>query len=515
MYIYESSYVMGVDIGTQSLKVGIYNSQGNKVLIERRKLHTNHYKNGYAEQNPNDWWEALKSCMDSVRKKIETSTIKAITVCATSSTVLLTDERLTPIGNAIMWMDQRNVNEEEKINTEKNIEDTLKYSGGKVSVEWMTTKSLWFSNNYDLTNKYIVEQLDWINYKLTNELVASACNASCKWNYVKSEGGFNHAYYEKIGMENILDHWPKKVVNVGEKIGKITERSSIELGLNPDTIIFQGGIDAHIGMIGSGAVDYGNLSLITGTSFVHLIHHYDKVFQNNMWGPYDSPLLEDYWLLEGGQLSAGSIISWFLSEYYENNIDMDKVYDELNYHTSQIEIGSEGLLTLDHWQGNRTPYRDPHAKGAIIGLTLAHNKYHIYRSILESIALGTTNVIKTMQSLGVPINKIVVGGGLTQNHLLMQMISDCAYIPIYLTDDIETSVKGAAIVAAYGLGFYDTLQDASNEMTNLTLTYTPDPTNYAKYQVLYDDYIKLNEILNPFIRNINKRKKVDNNVNIT
>src|SRR5699024_498249 len=120
------------------------------------------------------------------------------------------------------------------------------------------------------------------------------------------------------------------------------------------------------------------------------------------WGPYDSPLIDNYWLLEGGQLSAGSIISWFLREHYEDRTDIDKVFDELNHRASLIEIGSEGLLTLDHWQGNRTPYRDPHAKGAIIGLTLAHDKYHIYRSILESIALGTTNVIKTMQDLDIP-----------------------------------------------------------------------------------------------------------------
>lgn len=515
MEMLKESYVMGVDIGTQSIKIGIYNVQGECILIEQKSFLTNYYENGFVEQNPNDWWESLKECMGKVHKKINISKIHAMSVCATSSTVLLTDKKLNPISNAIMWMDQRNIKEEETINATSDTTDILKYSGGKVSVEWMTVKSLWFNNHYNLSEKFIVEQLDWINYKLTDRLVASTCNASCKWNYIKSQGGFNTDFYEKLGMKDILNHWPSEILDVGEKIGNLSESASLELGLNTDIDVFQGGIDAHIGMIGSGSVEYGNLSLITGTSIVHLIHHDSPIFQKGMWGPYDSPLIDDYWLLEGGQLSAGSIISWFLREYYTNQTDTKKIYEELNYHISHLEIGSEGLLMLDHWQGNRSPYRDPYAKGAIIGLTPGHTKYHIYRAILESIALGTTNVIDMMRRSDVPINRIIAGGGLTKNSLLMQMISDCANTPIYLTDDIETSVKGAAIVASYGLGVYDTLQEASYGMTNLTLTFEPKSENYKEYKELFENYIDLNRVLNPFIKKMAERKEEKQNVNTT
>src|SRR5699024_2217673 len=178
-------------------------------------------------------------------------------------------------------------------------------------------------------------------------------------------------------------------------------------------------------------------------------------------------------------------------------------------------IGSDGLIMLDHWQGNRTPYRDPLAKGAIVGLTLSHNKYHIYRAILESIALGTNNVINKMRSLNIPVNKIIVGGGLTKNHLLMQMISDCTNKLMYVPDTTETSVKGAAIVASYGEGYYQSLQEASEKMTALSLAFSPKSQNKRRYEKLFHKYIRLNEILNPFVNNSGKKWGNIENASIT
>ena len=350
-------YVLGIDLGTQSLKIGIYTTDGKQIYNASASYPTYNGSNGYSEQDANDWWSALQTAMQLVSKVVDKKYIKGIALCATSSTVLLTDENLQPISLAQCWMDQRSTAEEDEINSieHAHVKERLRYSGEKTSVEWMLTKSLWLKRNYDLTSKRIVEQIDWMNYKLTDVLVASQCNATCKWGYVERIDGFSEEFLKEIGLEGITKHWPSKVIHVGDLVGKVTKEAANFLSLEAGIPVFQGGIDAHIGMIGAGALEPGNLNLTTGTSFVHLMHHEQPIFNDSLWGPYDSPLVQDKWLLEGGQLSCGSIISWFLKEFYEHQSNKLEVYKELEREIKKIDPGSDGLFMLDSWKGNRTP----------------------------------------------------------------------------------------------------------------------------------------------------------------
>lgn len=496
--------VLGIDFGTQSLKVGVYTIEGNLVCTASASYPTFHRKNGYSEQDANDWWSALQKAMKSVNLLVDSKTIKGISICATSSTVVLTDESLKPVALAQCWMDQRATVEEEEINNNQHfqVENHLLFSGKKNSLEWMTTKSLWLKNHYDLTGKRIVEQIDWINFQLTGELVASKCNASCKWNYVDRLEGFSESFFKEIGLEGITKHWPSKVLSVGEQVGTVTPNAAEYLGLEVGVPIFQGGIDAHIGMIGSNSLEPGQLSMITGTSFVHLMHHDKPVFNDSLWGPYDSPLLDGHWLLEGGQLSCGSIISWFLQEFYGHRTNKEEIYKELETEIKKMDPGCDGLLVLDSWKGNRTPYKTPFATGSFVGLTLSHNKYHIYRAILEAIAFGTRNVIQTMNDYSIPVERIIASGGGTHNECWMQIISDVIGLPISIPKDIETGSKGAAIIASHGLGFYPSLKEASKYMVSMEKTYYPDVENTKKYDELFEVYIHLNKVLFPIMKRL-------------
>lgn len=499
-----TKHLLGIDLGTQSLKIGIYNEKGEQMLSESSAYQTHNTQAGISEQNPHDWWQALKIVLQKANQSFDLTTISGIALCATSSTVVITDQSLEPIAPAQCWMDQRSVKEEEDINSNTNpiVKDRLRFSGEKTSIEWMTTKSLWLKRHYDLVDKRILEQLDWINYKLTGEVVASKCNATCKWNYVEHLNGFSEEFFKEIGLEGITNHWPSRVLKVGDKVGEITEQAAGALGLAVGTPVFQGGIDAHIGMIGSGAVEAGHLSMITGTSFVHLMHHEEPIFNDSLWGPYDSPLMDGLWLLEGGQLSCGSIISWFLNEFYTGRTDLAEIHAELESNINKIAVGSDGLIVLDSWKGNRTPYKNPYASGAFIGLTLSHSKFHIYRAILESIAYGTKNVIETYKNSSIPVKKIIAGGGGTKNASWMQMISDVTGLPICIPQDEETGTKGAAIIAAYGTGVYPSIKQASEQMVEMKKVYQPDLSKTAKYCNLFRCYLELNELLFPMMKKL-------------
>lgn len=499
-------YVLGIDLGTQSLKVGVYTTDGEQFYNASAAYPTHNGSNGHSEQDANDWWIALQTAMQSVIKAVNREQIKGIALCATSSTVLLTDENLQPIDLAQCWMDQRSTDEEDEINENLHVQvkERLRYSGGKTSIEWMLTKSLWLKKNYDLTGKRIVEQIDWMNYQLTGVLVGSQCNATCKWGYVERLGGFSEEFLHGIDLEGITKHWPSKIIHVGDLVGTVTQEAADFLSLEAGIPVFQGGIDAHIGMIGAGALKPGNLNMTTGTSFVHLMHHEEPIFNDSLWGPYDSPLVQDMWLLEGGQLSCGSIISWFLKEFYDHQPNKLEVYKELEREIQHIEPGSDGLLMLDSWKGNRTPYKTPYATGAFIGLTLSHSKYHIYRAILEAIAFGTRNVIRTFNESTIPVKRIIAGGGGTQNESWMQIISDVTGVPISIPKDIETGSKGAAIIASFGLGKYSCLVEASSSMVEMKKTYTPNTEMKEKYDLLFESYLELNQLLFPVMEKLKK-----------
>lgn len=502
----DKSYVAGIDFGTQGVKVGLFTLDGKLVWKGERSYPTVFPQAGRAEQNPIHWWQALREVLREATAAIALSQIKGIGVCATSSTVLVADENGTPQTPALMWMDNRAVAQAQAVNenTEAIVKEILRYSGGKVSEEWMVAKALYLKDNgYVTPGSKVVEQLDWINFKLTNRWVASQCNAVCKWNYRDGEG-FSPAFFQAIGWPEYREHWPEEVIPVGSQVGVITELASAELGIAQGVPVFQGGIDAHIGMLGVGAVEPGIMSLVMGTSFVHLVHAEDPVFHQGLWGPYQNAILPDKWLIEGGQLSCGSLTTWFLQQFYPHvpAEELGRVYEELLSEASQIPAGSEGLVMMDSWQGNRTPYRNPLSTGALVGLTLAHTRYHIFRAILEATAFGTRNIISTFAETSLPIRRIIACGGGTKNGLWMQILSDVTGLAIETLEETEAGSKGAAILASYGLGHYPTLADAAKALAGKGRVYTPRPEVQSAYDKCFAVYLELHKALFPIMKEL-------------
>lgn len=515
----KKQYLLGIDVGTQSLKVGIYTVDGYQVWLGQENYRTTLSKRLYAEQNPYDWWKAFKSVMERCRRDVDVSQVAAISVCATSSTVLVVDASGTPvIPSAMLWMDRRSHREAKEINMndQQEVKEILKYSGGKVSEEWMTPKSMWIKKNVPLKSGWkIVEQLDWFNYRLTGNWVASQCNATCKWNYVKSHRGFSKPFFACIGWSEFEEYWILDVRQVGEEVGRVTKQVAQEIGLLEGTPVYQGGIDAHIGMLGSGAVENGEMSLVMGTSFVQLVHVSSPMFKEGLWGPYEAPLIPGKWLLEGGQISSGSIISWFMNQFYSEfpSSHHGSIFEDLNREIQQIRPGCDGLVILDSWQGNRTPYGNALATGNIFGLQLKHTKYHIYRAILESIAYGTRNNIEYFRKAGAFVTKIIAGGGGAKNHFWLQMISDITGVECITVDGIEAGTKGCAVVAAFGLGCYRNLKEASKRMTHISERFTPDRSIYAEYNEVFQLYLRLFEQLMPLMGRNHEHFALQKNAN--
>lgn len=498
-----NNYFMGLDYGTQGVRCGIADEEGNIIALSEEKYDTIYPQPGWAEQRPGDWMNCTNTVISACRDKMGEAAfgeIKGIAVCTTSSTVIAVDNQGKPIMDAILWMDVRAVAQAQRINkTEHNI---LKYCGNEVSVEWIVPKMMWIRDNEPHVFKNaerIVEQQDYINHYLTGRWCASIGQATCKANYVEELGGFCREYFEQIGFEEFFEKANTDVVKQAEPVGTIRRELAEKYGLSAEVKVYQGCLDAYVNMIGLGVCKPGGTGIVMGSSFVHLAIVEKPIFEEGIWGPYKNALIPGTYCLEGGQISAGSITKWFLKEF---GIQGQRPYEIMAEEASRVPIGSDGIICLDFFQGNRTPYKDPMAKGVFYGLSLSHTRAHIYRSILEGVAFGTRNVFDTIES-GISVIEEIRGcGGVILNEMWLQIISNVTGKPIVLTKySGSAGVLGCAIIAAVGSGMYNTFEKACDHMVQVTKVIKPSADATRQYSKPYQKYLAIYEYLKLTMRN--------------
>jgi len=493
-------YYMGIDFGTQSVRCGIYDTFGQLKATGECAYKTYYPKAGWAEQDPEEWKTALKKAIlicrenagDSFRK------VKGIAIDTTASSVVMSSNDGKALDRAILWMDNRAKEQADRINATGS--DILKYCGGAVSVEWLLPKMLWLKENrsrlYNAAD-VVCEMQDYMNHFLTGEWRASVSQATCKACYVEERGGFDMTFLKVIGLEDYETKGVTRVLLQGEKIGKLRPELAAELGFSEDVTVYQGGIDAHTSMIGLGVLRSGDMGLVMGTSFVHLAAVDKPSFSNEIWGPYKNAIVPGLYCLEGGQVSAGSITNWFLKEF---NITGENPYEIMQKEASQVDPCSNGVIVLDFFQGNRTPYKDPRAKGVFYGMTLSHTRADIYRAILEGVAFGTRNIIDSMERSGVKIETIMGCGGVTKNEEWLSIIADITGKPIVLTEQsANAGILGCAMIAAVGDGAFSDFISAGERMVHVKRRIVPDMNNHETYNVSYKKYLKLYKQLKPIM----------------
>lgn len=500
-----SRYVLGIDAGTESIRSGIYDETGKCIsfgVSENKNIHKHH---GWGEQSIEQWDKSLiESIKEALSKTdIDPHSIEGIGLDGTSCTVVCLDEEGRPLRDAVMWMDIRAAAEAEEIAACGD--PALKYVGfKKVSAEWFPCKNLWIKRNEpEVYNKAktIFEHTDWLAYRLTGEITANINTVSIRWFYNKNEGGFPVSLYEKIGLGDIFEKLPKRIVEIGEVVAGLSAAAAAETGLKAGIPVAGGGADAYIGVIGLNALKPGKLAIITGSSQLHIGLTDKELHAPGIFGTFPGAIVPGAEVVEAGQISTGSIIKWFISNFlsFEIKDEAEKrgvsVYDVLNEQAAKLPPGSEGLVVLEHWQGNRTPWVDANSRGVIRGLTLKHTPAHIFRAIMEGVVYGTQVILQKMEEGGVVIDEIIVCGGATQSDLWMQIHADVTGKSFTIPEEQQAVSLGSAIAGAMGAGIYPDLQSGANAMVRVAKIIQPNPENTEKYREYVKQYIATYENL--------------------
>ncbi len=495
----EGPYLMGIDYGTGGVRVGRFDRMGTPAIFHAVEFRTHHPHPGWAEQDPAEWWSCL---VRAVRNAMEESgvppgEIAGISVDATSATVLATDEQGKHLRPAILWMDVRASDQARRI--QETGDPALKYNGfGAVSAEWGLPKVMWIKENepktYDSAG-HICDCGDWVIQRLTGEWAASINFASSKYYYDRDEDGFPVSLFQAVGIEDLLEKYPKNVLDLGVPVGGLRKDVAEELGLKAGTPVAEGGVDAYMGALGLGVVEPGKLALITGSSHVMIAQAAEPIHGHGFWGAYTDAMIRGQYTVEAGQASTGSVVAWFknhfagdaVAEAERRGVDPYVVLNEL---ARDIPIGSQGVVVLDYFQGNRSPHTDPLARGMVTGLSLSHGPGHVFRAILEGICFGTEHIFRILRGHDFEPKSIVVSGGPTKSDLWMQMHADVANVPISLTRESEGPVLGSAMLAAVGAGIYPDIPTAAKHMVHTERTIEPDKTRHEEYKFYLDRYIE-------------------------
>ena len=492
---------LGADFGTGGVRVGAFDPSTLRLTEVSEEAYTTSYSHpGWAEQWPGHWWNAFVSATRKLLRKRSITEVGGITVSTTASTVVVTEADGSPLRPAILWMDARADAEACFTGTIKH--QVLRYSGGSDAVEWLVPKAMWLAKNEPETYRRaarIVEAVDFINFRLTGEWVGSKLNATCKWNYDPGIGGFHPSLFASFGIPDLQEKLPSRIVPVGKAIGTMRPEVAEELGITSHPLVIQGGIDAHMAMLGAGTIDPGELLIIGGTSVVHLTHTLEPKFIKGIWGPYPSALLEDRWLIEGGQVSSGSILGWLAEHIFGLS---SEGHHELIREVEKLSPCSSSLLTLDYWMGNRTPYRDAKLRGVIMGLSLFHDRAYMYRSAMESVALGSQNVVDSFETQGIPLDHVVVAGGILNNRVWLKTLVDVLGRPVHLTVDANLSILAGAIAGTVALGLFPTLEKASKAIVKYDQVLEPDKNRHKLYAEALERYRRATDALTPILHEL-------------
>ncbi|MET0303834.1 MAG: FGGY-family carbohydrate kinase [Microbacteriaceae bacterium] len=452
------TYFLAIDIGTESARAAVFTEEGVRVGDGSATYPTSYPRPGWAEQDPVQWWNSAAEAAREALAQAGTSSVEGIGVATTSSSVVVLDDAGRPLRPALLWMDARATAQSRR--TAETDHPALKFSGGSDSSEWLVPKAMWVAEHEPelyRASAMIGESVDYLTYRLTGEWLGSRLNATCKWNYDSREADVPHDLYALLGVPDLGEKLPRDIRPVGAPAARITDEAAAKLGLDNRPMVGIGGIDAHFSLVALRGLSANPVSIVAGTSNAFIAELDDPVFSPTIWGPYPQAL-SDKWLVEGGQVSAGSSLTWLAERVL--GFSRERI-QALIADASAVRPVTHGLLVLDNFMGNRTPLRDPQLRGAILGASLATTPAELYRATVESVAFGTRQVLDSFADAGVDTRDVFITGGIRHNALWLQTTADVLGRPISLVEGENLTLMACAAIAVTASGHAASLAEAA------------------------------------------------------
>lgn len=490
------AYYIGVDIGTSGTKTVLFDKLGNIIASALEEYPLYQPQNGYAEQDPADWWNAAKNTIAAVMKNIPADEVKGIGLSGQMHGLVMLDEKGEVIRRSIIWCDQRTAAECVEITEKVGAKRLIEITANPALTGFTASKILWVRNhepeNYARCAKILLPK-DYIRYKLTGEFATEVSDASGMQLLDVPGRCWSEEVLEKLDIDiDLLG----KVYESPEVTGTVTAEAAALTGLKEGTIVVGGAGDNAAAAVGTGVVEDGKAFTTIGTSGVVYAHSSGISIDPKGRVHTFCCAVPGAWHIMGVTQGAGLSLKWFRDNFCSAEKETAALMDTDPYvlmdkEAETVPIGADKLLYLPYLMGERTPHLDPDARGVFFGLSAVHGKKEMLRAVMEGVAFSLNDCKNIIGGMGVPVDDMMACGGGGRSPLWRQMLADLYDCPVKTVDSKEGPALGVAILAMVGAGEYASVPEACRAIIRTDKVQQPIAENSAAYAPVYDLYTRI------------------------
>jgi xylulokinase len=480
---------LGIDISTTGAKALLINNKGVVISSTTSPLTLDTPRPLWSEQNPEDWWEGIKVSIAEALDKagVPGSAVEGVGLTGQMHGLVLLDDAAEVLRPAILWNDQRTGEQCDEIRARIGKERLIQITGNDALTGFTAPKILWVKKNEpEVFDKamHILLPKDYVRHKLTGGFAMDRAGGAGTILFDLKKRTWSEEILRALEIPS--DLLPPTFEGT-EITGRISPEAASQTGLVEGTPVAGGGGDQAAQAVGVGAVASGIIALTLGTSGV-------------VFAPTEQPLIEpqgrlhafchavpDMWHFMGVMLSAAGSLQW-----HHDTLAPEMGFDELVAEAEGIPPGSEGLLFLPYLTGERTPYPDPFARAAWIGLTVRHTRAHMTRAVLEGVAFGLKDSFTLIQEAGLgALRQVRLSGGGAKSPLWRQILADVLGVELVTVNTTEGAAFGAALLAGVAVGIWEDVPTACETTIHVTGRTAPQADRGVIYGEYYGRYRSL------------------------
>lgn len=494
------AYLLGIDVSTTATKALLIDEQGQVVAVAATEYNFETPQPLWSEQDPALWWDGA---VRSIRTVVATAGISSDQIAAVGLTgqmhgLVLLDSAGAVLRPAILWNDQRTAAQCDEIRARLGRMNLIQLTGNDALTGFTAPKILWVRDHEPAIYQHVRHVLlpkDYLRYRLSGTLAMDKADSAGTLLFDLRKREWST---EVLAGLEIPTNWLPTTFEGPQITGVISAAAAHATGLRKGTPIMAGGGDQAAQAVGVGAVQTGIVALTLGTSGV--------VF-GTVEQPFFDPVgrlhafchaLPRRWHLMGVMLSAAGSLRW-----YRDTIAPGATYEQLLAPAANIPAGCEGLLFLPYLTGERTPYPDPLARGAFVGLTVRHSLPHMTRAVLEGVGFGLRDSFELMKQIGLSsIQQVRISGGGARSSLWRQILADLLDSELVTVNTDEGAAYGAALLAGVGIGVWPDVERACRQVIQITGSTKPRPEQATHYTAVYKQYRQLYPALKSSFANL-------------
>ena len=492
------AYILGVDCGTSGTKTVLFKEDGTVVSSVTVEYPMYQPKNGYAEQDPKDWSDAM---LTTIRAVLDESGVKGdevagIGISGQMHGLVMLDKDNNVLRRSIIWCDQRTAAEVDEMNEKLGREKLISITANPALTGWTAAKILWVRNNepeiYEKC-RHILLPKDYLRFILTGEYATEVSDASG----MQLLDIANRCWSKEVCKDLDIDmSMLAKVYESCEVTGRVTKKIADMTGLKEGTIVVGGGGDNAAAAIGTGVCEDGKAFTTIGTSGV-VFAHTSQMSTDKLGRVHTCcAAVPGSWHVMGVTQGAGLSLKWFRDNFCHSEMETAKYmgvdeYYLMDKQAETVPVGANRLLYLPYLMGERTPHLDPDARGVFFGLSAMHTKKDMLRAVMEGVSYSLRDCVEVFRQMDINVSDMMACGGGGSSPLWRSMLADLYGCQVKTASSKEGPALGVALLAAVGAGIYSSVPEACKAVVKTDKIQQPDAQRSEEYEKFYQLYTEI------------------------